>query len=99
LYQHYFTPNSHQKAASEKATLNQMAREGKGEQRKHRILNSSKQAFPKCPETEQQRMRVYVDISDVLTFKLLFSGKKNSPFMKKDIHLPIFLSFICFMQL
>lgn len=64
------TPNSHQKATCQKVTSSQMARGGKGEWRNPRILNSSKQAFPRPPETEQQTMRGYPDISDVLPFKL-----------------------------
>lgn len=70
-----FTPKSHKS----KSNFKPDGKVGKGEWRNPRILNSSKQAFPRPPETEQQRMRGYPDISDVLPFKLFLVVKNPGP--------------------
>lgn len=69
-----FTPKSHKS----KSNFKPDGKGWKGEWRNPRILNSSKQAFPRPPETEQQRMRGYPDISDVLPFKLFLVVKTQA---------------------
>lgn len=55
-----------------------MARDGEREQGNHRIVNSFKQAFPRSPETEQQKIRSYPELTDALPFKLFLVVKNQA---------------------